>query len=125
MSRAGSGEIAAAGGRATEVTMLEGARPGAKLLVEADGARSGTLGSPELDDEAARIATELLWSEECHRRGALFFDVTAPTPRLIVFGAVDIAAPSARSRVRPDCAPMSSTPGRGLRAPSGFRTPSR
>jgi xanthine dehydrogenase accessory factor len=86
-------QIARAGGRATEVTMLEGSRPGAKLLVEADGARSGTLGSPELDDEAARIAADLLWSEHCERRGALFFDVTAPAPRLIVFGAVDIAVP--------------------------------
>lgn len=85
--------IAAADGRATEVTMLEGPRPGAKLLVEADGARSGSLGAPELDDEAARVAAELLWEERCERRGPLFFDVTAPVPRLIVFGAVDIAAP--------------------------------
>jgi xanthine dehydrogenase accessory factor len=86
-------EIARAGGRATEVTMLEGSSPGAKLLVEADGAHSGTLGSPELDDEAARVGADLLWSERCERRGGLFFDVTAPAPRLIVFGAVDIATP--------------------------------
>jgi xanthine dehydrogenase accessory factor len=85
-------EIARAGGRACEVTLLEGARPGAKLLVEADGAVSGTLGSPELDDEAVRIASELLWTESCERRGALFFDVVAPAPRVILFGAVDIAA---------------------------------
>ena len=39
-------EIAAAGGRAAEVTLLEGSRPGAKLLLEADGARSGSLGAP-------------------------------------------------------------------------------
>jgi xanthine dehydrogenase accessory factor len=86
-------QVARAGGRATEVTVLEGSRPGAKLLVEADGARSGTLGSPELDDEAARVGAELLWTESCERRGGLFFDVTAPSPRLIVFGAVDIAVP--------------------------------
>jgi xanthine dehydrogenase accessory factor len=86
-------QVARAGGRATEVTMLEGSRPGAKLLVEADGARAGSLGAPELDDEAARVAAGLLWSEQCERRGALFFDVTAPAPRLIVFGAVDIAVP--------------------------------
>jgi xanthine dehydrogenase accessory factor len=86
-------EIARAGGRATEVTMLEGSGPGAKLLVEADGAHSGTLGSPELDDEAARVGADLLWSERCERRAGLFFDVTAPAPRLIVFGAVDIATP--------------------------------
>jgi xanthine dehydrogenase accessory factor len=85
-------EIARSGGRATEVTVLEGAVPGAKLLVEADGARSGSLGSPELDDEAARVADELLWAETSERRDGLFYDVVAPAPRLMVFGAVDIAA---------------------------------
>ena len=84
--------IAATGGRAVEVTLLEGARPGAKLLVSADGARSGSLGAPELDDEAARVAAEVLWAETSERRGPLFFDVVAPAPRLIMFGAVDIAA---------------------------------
>ena len=72
--------------------MLEGAAPGAKLLVEADGARSGSLGSPELDDEAARIAAELLWAETSSAAARLFVDVVGPPPRLIVFGAVDIAA---------------------------------
>ncbi len=84
-------ELARTGGRAAEVTMLEGAHPGAKLLVEADGQRSGTLGSPEMDDEAARAADELLWAERAERRGALFIDVVHPTPRLILFGAVDVA----------------------------------
>jgi xanthine dehydrogenase accessory factor len=85
-------EVARAGGRAAEVTVLEGAAPGAKLLVLADGARSGSLGSPELDDEAARVADELLWAETSERRDGLFFDVVGPSPRLLVFGAVDIAA---------------------------------
>ncbi len=85
-------QIAQEGGRAAEVTLLEGAAPGAKLLVEADGARSGTLGAPELDDEAVRAASELLWAERSERRGPLFIDVVAPAPRLILFGAVDIAA---------------------------------
>lgn len=85
-------EVARAGGRAAEVTMLEGSRPGAKLLVEADGGRQGSLGAPELDDEAARIAVELLWAETSERREGLFVDVIGPAPRLIVFGAVDIAA---------------------------------
>ncbi len=85
-------EIARVGGRAAEVTVLEGAAPGAKLLVLADGARTGSLGSPELDDEAARIAGELLWAETSERRDGLFIDVVGPAPRLIVFGAVDIAA---------------------------------
>jgi xanthine dehydrogenase accessory factor len=85
-------EIASEGGRAAEVTLLEGAAPGAKLLVEADGARSGTLGAPELDDEAVRAASEVLWAERSERRGPLFIDVVAPAPRLVLFGAVDIAA---------------------------------
>jgi xanthine dehydrogenase accessory factor len=84
--------IAGAGGRAVEVTLMEGTSAGTKLLVEADGARSGSLGDSELDDEAARGASELLWAEVSERRGPLFFDVTAPAPRLIMFGAVDIAA---------------------------------
>src|SRR5438270_9061255 len=85
-------EIARSGGRAAEVTLLEGARPGAKLLIEADGGRQGSLGAPELDDEAARLAGELLWSDASERRGPLFVDVVYPAPRLILFGAVDIAA---------------------------------
>src|SRR5262249_47458359 len=85
-------EIARAGGRAAEVTVLEGASPGAKLLVEADGARLGSLGAPEIDDEAARIAVEQLWEETSERHDGLFIDVIGPAPRLIVFGAVDIAA---------------------------------
>ncbi len=85
-------ELARAGGRAAEVTLLEGSQPGAKLLIEADGTRSGTLGAPELDDDAAATAEELLWAERSERRGSLFIDVVGPAPRLIVFGAVEVAA---------------------------------
>src|SRR5438270_10782380 len=85
-------EIARSGGRAAEVTLLEGARPGVKVLIEADGSSSGTLGAPELDDEAASAASDLLWAQTSERRGALFVDVVGPAPRLIMFGAVDIAS---------------------------------
>lgn len=85
-------ELARSGGRAAEITLLEGAAPGAKLLVEADGAASGTLGAPELDDNAARIASDLIWAERSERHGPFFVDVVAPAPRLILFGAVDVAA---------------------------------
>jgi xanthine dehydrogenase accessory factor len=85
-------EVTREGGRAAEVTLLEAAPPGAKLVIEADGGRSGSLGAPELDDEAARAAGELLWTDASERRGSLFIDVMAPDPRLILFGAVDIAA---------------------------------
>jgi xanthine dehydrogenase accessory factor len=85
-------DLARSGGRGALVTALEGAAAGAKLLVLPDGTRQGTLGSPELDDEAARHADELMWSERSEQRGVLFVDVTFPPPRLIVFGAIDFAA---------------------------------
>ncbi len=85
-------EIAAAGERAAEVTLLEGEGAGSKILFEEDGSRSGTLGSPELDAAAARGADDLLWAETSELQGPLFVDVVAPPPRLIMFGAVPIAA---------------------------------
>jgi xanthine dehydrogenase accessory factor len=85
-------ELAARGERAAEVTMLEGPAPGAKLLVAADGTSSGSLGAPELDDEARRLADELMWKESAQWEGSMFVDVIAPAPRLILFGAVDVAA---------------------------------
>jgi xanthine dehydrogenase accessory factor len=91
--RAGEFErLARAGERAVEVTALEGAQPGAKLLIGLDGAIGGSLGSPELDAEACRVAGELIWTDASERREGLFYDVVAPDPRLILLGAVDIAA---------------------------------
>jgi xanthine dehydrogenase accessory factor len=88
--------LARSGGRGALVTVLEGANPGAKLLVRADGTRSGSLGHPGLDEAAAVYADELMWTERSERRveadTTLFVDVTFPPPRLIVFGAVDFAA---------------------------------
>jgi xanthine dehydrogenase accessory factor len=89
-------DLARAGGRAALVTVLEGADPGAKLLVLPDGTRSGSLGTDALDDVAATHADELMWSERSERvvegDTMLFVDVTFPPPRLVVFGAVDFAA---------------------------------
>jgi xanthine dehydrogenase accessory factor len=88
--------LARSGGRGALVTVLEGATPGAKLLVGADGATQGSLGAPGLDAAAAEIAEDLMWREASERRevgeAALFVDVTFPAPRLIAFGAVDFAA---------------------------------
>jgi xanthine dehydrogenase accessory factor len=84
--------------RAALVTVVGGADPvGAKLLVTPDGRTEGTLGSESLDALAAELGEELMWAERCERReveGAvqLFVDVTAPPPRLVMFGAVDFAA---------------------------------
>ncbi len=85
-------EAARSGGRLAEATLLEGAAAGAKLTVDPGGGRLGTLGTAELDEEAARLASELLWAELSERHGELFIDVVAPPPRLILFGAVDVAA---------------------------------
>jgi xanthine dehydrogenase accessory factor len=78
--------------RGALVTVLEGPGLGSKLLVLPDGTRQGSLGSPEIDDEGARHAEELMWSERSEKRGPLFIDVTFPAPRLIIFGAIDFAS---------------------------------
>ena len=88
-------ELARGGGRGALVTVLEGATPGAKLLVGADRATQGSLGSPGLEAAAVELAEELMWSERSEKRelgdAVLFVDVTFPPPRLIAFGAVDFA----------------------------------
>jgi xanthine dehydrogenase accessory factor len=78
--------------RAALVTVVQGERTGAKLLVRADGRSEGTLGDPKLDAQAVAAGEELMWLERSELRGDLFVDVTFPPPRLIVFGAVDYAA---------------------------------
>jgi xanthine dehydrogenase accessory factor len=69
---------------------------GSKLLVRADGSTSGSLGSESRDAAALIAGEELLWAERSEVReldGAeVFFDVTAPPPRLLILGAVDYAA---------------------------------
>src|SRR3954453_16258649 len=84
-------DAARTGARAAEVTLLEGPRAGAKLLVTPDGAQVGSLGSAEADAGAAAAAGELFWSDVSTRQGALFVDVVGPKPRLMLVGAVDIA----------------------------------
>ncbi len=89
-------ELARGGSRVAVVTVVEGDAPlGAKLLLTADGP-DGTLGDPELDAEALALGREALWSElgGLHQvRGAtVFVDVAAPSPRLVIVGAVDFAA---------------------------------
>lgn len=88
--------IAAADGRAALVTVLTGERAGAKLLLRADGASEGSLGDADLDRVAVELGEELMWAERSelrdHGDAKLFVDVTAPAPRLIVFGAVDYSA---------------------------------
>ncbi len=85
--------LARDGGRGALVTRLD---DGTKLCVEAGGARTGSLGSPGLDAGAAAAAEELMWVERSAERDVegvpLFVDTTAPPPRLLIVGAVDLAA---------------------------------
>ena len=91
---------AEADGRAALVSILEGGDTAAKLLVRPDGSTAGGLGDPQLDAAALAAAGELMWAERSERRDvgdvALFVDVTAPAPRLVIFGAVDYSAALAR-----------------------------
>jgi len=88
--------IATEDGRAALVSVVAGGQTGAKLLVQADGSTSGGFGDPELERAALAAAEELMWAERSELREvgdvSLFVDVTAPAPRLVVFGAVDYAA---------------------------------
>jgi xanthine dehydrogenase accessory factor len=92
--------LAAEDGRGALVTAVEGGLPGARLLVRADGSREGSLGSEALDAAATGAAEELMWADRSelreHEGVSLFVDVTAPAPRLVVFGAVDYSAALAR-----------------------------
>jgi len=85
--------VATEGGRAAVVTVVEGDGLGRKLLVRDDGSRAGELGNAELEAAAAEAATELMWAERSEMRElgdvTVFVDATYPSPRLIVFGAVD------------------------------------
>jgi len=88
--------IAGEDGRAALVTVIAGGEAGAKLLIGADGSTEGGLGDLELDRVAVEAAEDLLWEERSqtvsHGEVSIFVDVTAPAPRLVIFGAVDYAA---------------------------------
>jgi xanthine dehydrogenase accessory factor len=83
--------VAREDGRAALVTAVSGAHTGEHLLVRADRAVEGTLGDPALDAQGFADADELMWAERSERRGELFIDVTAPAPRVLIFGAVEYA----------------------------------
>lgn len=112
--------VAREGGRAVEVTLLMGPAAGAKLLVPLDGECLGTLGGDEVDEQATEVARQLIWTGTSERRGDLFFDVLAPPPRLILFGAVDIAAALCRIARAVDWRPYVIDPRARFARPARF-----
>jgi xanthine dehydrogenase accessory factor len=70
-----------------------------RLLVFEDGAISGTLGTADLNDEAHKIALELMRKRKSATLSVgdaqieLFFEVHGPPPSLIVFGAGHVSMP--------------------------------
>jgi xanthine dehydrogenase accessory factor len=84
-------KIAREGGRAALVTAVRGDHAGARMLVGVDGETEGTLGDPDLDAQARAHVEELIWTERSELRDDLFVDISAPPPRLVIFGAVEFA----------------------------------
>lgn len=77
--------------RAALVTAISGPHAGGRLMLRAGAQPEGTLGDAALDAQALADADELMWAERSEVRGDLFIDVTAPAPRLLIFGAVEYA----------------------------------
>ena len=85
-------------------TMVEGPRPGAKLLVGPDLPAMGGLGDPDLDRVVARDALGELAAgltgmrhygphgEARQQDVAVFVESFAAPPRMVIFGAVDFTA---------------------------------
>src|SRR5438552_5526433 len=90
------------------VSMVEGPRVGAKLLVRPGAAPLGTLGDADLDRVVARDALGQLAAgasatrhyglhgEARQRDVSVFIESYAPPPQMLIFGAVDFTAALAR-----------------------------
>ena len=83
-------------------TVLSGERQGDRLLVDPDGARTGSLGEADLDDTAAsllagRFPGPASWRHEPAGHDCeLFLEIFSPRERLVIFGGVHIAIPLVR-----------------------------
>ena len=70
-----------------------------RLLLREDGQSSGTLGNTDLDDEARKLASELMRKRTSATVSVgdpaveVFFEVHGPSPTLIVFGAGHVSMP--------------------------------
>lgn len=98
-AQGGFARLAREGERGALVTVVstEGEpEVGSRVLVRADGSMEGSFADRSLDAAARSFAEELMWgterSELREENGVgLFVDVTAPSPRIFIFGAVDFA----------------------------------
>ncbi len=81
-------------------TVVAGPDIGYQLLVWPGGQTLGDLGSPRLNQRAALYAEQLIPTQQCGRKTFdrqadtvdVFFEVLAPPPKLVVIGAVHVAA---------------------------------
>ena len=90
-------------------TVVDGPRPGAKLLIRPEGEQLGQLGDPGLDrvvgrDARAQLQAGLTATRHYGAHGEareqdveVFIESFAPPPRMIIFGAVDFTAALARA----------------------------
>jgi xanthine dehydrogenase accessory factor len=91
-----------------ELAVSSSATVGMSMLIRPDGSSTGDLGHPSLDAVVRRDALGALsagrssvrnYGERGEGRGVevqVFFDVFAPPPRMVIFGAVDFTAALAR-----------------------------
>ena len=90
-------DMLSAGRAGALVTPLEGAS--GRLLVSEDAPPQGTLGDPSLDAEAATLAIDRLRAAHAHsgpercNSAELFFELSLPPPKLVLFGAGSDATP--------------------------------
>jgi xanthine dehydrogenase accessory factor len=93
-------EVLERGEAAVLITPLGGAS--GRVIVRADGSHDGRLSDPAMEEEAVARARTYLGTAFPHPgaeplgSGEVFFEISAPAPELVVFGAGPDAAPVAR-----------------------------